>query len=206
MRFLTLTLALALALTACGSSSDGDSSAPVTNVDEPTPETSTEGQIHSIAVAKVADLPECSEELDTQLGYVKSQDKFYVCEEMTWNALAIEDGKDGTNGVTTIQEVEATNKKNQWVDPITGLNWLIGGGGDYSQAVAACTGDYRLPTWAEASLAISHGIRAIAASIPAGQNFWLLNESGYYYATETAGAPNKFNVLATAAYNVYCVK
>lgn len=200
-----ITLTLVVTLLGCGSASDGDSAAPAANVDSQGVEES--GPLNSIAVAKVSDLPECSEANDTQLGYVKAEDLFYVCENASWETIAIKDGKDGSDGVTTIQEIEATNKKNQWVDPITGLSWLLGGGGDYSQAVAACSGDYRLPTWAEASTAISHGVRAVAASVPTStQNFWLLNESGYYYATETAGAPNKFNVAASAGYNIFCVK
>lgn len=205
MENIILTLALALVLTACGNSSEGDSAAPIANVDAKS-EAPNEGVIQSIAVAKVSDLPECSEANDTQLGYVKADKQFYVCESASWNEISIEDGEDGSDGVTTVKEIEATNKKNQWVDPITGLSWLLGGGGDYDQAVAACSGAYRLPTWDEAVAGINHGVRGIAASVPVGQNFWIDVPGQYWYATETASAPNKFQVLATAAYNVYCVK
>lgn len=208
MKTTILILTLALTLTACGNGSESNSDAS-----EAIPEAKDEPSddpIQSIAVANVSDLPKCSEENDTQLGYVKAQKKFYVCENADWVVIPIEDGKDGSDGsdgVTTVKEIEATNKKNQWVDPITGLSWLLGGGGDYAQAVAACSGDYRLPTWAEASTAISHGVRGIAASVPTStQNFWLYTNGQYWYATETSGAPNKFQVLSSAAYNIFCVK
>ena len=157
-----------------------------------------------------ADLPECSDANDKQLAYAKAEDTFYTCKAGSWDEVSIKgrDGRDGVDGVTTVNEVEATNKKNQWVDSLTGKTWLIGGGGTYAQAAAACSGDYHLPTWAEAELAISHGIRAIAASIPATQNFWIdtATPASPWYATETSGLPNKFQVAATSGYAVYCVK
>jgi hypothetical protein len=213
-----LTIILASLLTSCGSDSSGGNAAVDTSETQENAPEAESGVPNSISIAKVADLPECTPDNDTQLAYVRSEKAYYFCENGSWSELDMvgkdgkdgKDGVDGQDGVTTVIEEEATNKKNQWVDPITGLEWLIGGGGDYAQAVAACSGDYRLPTWTEAVSGINHGVRAIAASVPTStQNFWLDKASTgnlYYYATETAGLPNKFQVAATAGYNVFCVK
>lgn len=199
-----LIMILAGAITGCGS--DGGSGAAESNgqVEQESAPESNSDSLQSISVAMASKLPECSESNETQLAYARSEKTYYFCESGSWSALDTV-GQNGKDGVTTVIEEEATNKKNQWVDPISGKEWIIGGSGNYAQAVAACTGDYRLPTWAEATEAITHGIRGIAASIPQGQNFWLVN-SDYWYATETSGLPNKYQVLATAGYNIYCVK
>lgn len=205
-----LTIILASLITSCGSDS-GSGSAEAT--DQVNQENAPDGEseaLNSISVAMAAKLPECNEANDTQLAYARAEKTYYFCDSGSWSALDTvgENGKDGQNGVTTVIEQEATNKKNLWVDPISGKQWLIGGGGNYAQAVAACTGSYRLPTWAEASEAINHGIRGIAASIPQGQNFWIdtATPANPWYATETASVPNKFQVAATAGYAVYCIK
>lgn len=156
----------------------------------------------SITRLSASDLPKCDSKREAQLAFAINEDQFFVCKDSNWVEIDVK----GEDGITTVQEVEATNKKNQWVDPVTGLTWLIGGSGTYAQAVAACTGSYRLPTWAEAIDGITHGVRGIAASIPQGQDFWINISGQYWYATVTAGQSNKFQVLATAAYNIYCVK
>jgi hypothetical protein len=205
---LVLMIILSSVLTGCGADS-GSGGATVSETEENAPEADSDA-LNSISVAMATKLPDCTADNDTQLAYVRSEKAYYLCDSGNWSVLDViakdgKDGVDGQDGVTTVIEEEATNKKNQWVDPITGKQWLIGGGGDYAQAVASCTGAYHLPTWTEAVAGINHGLRGIAASIPQGQNFWLVN-SDFWYATETAGLPNKFQVLATAGYNIYCVK
>jgi hypothetical protein len=195
-----LTLLFALTLTACGTDSGSSSGASDKSENDKDESESTDPTLQSISLELKSDLPKCEDKRESQLAYVKSESQFYVCESGSWSEIDIE----GEDGVTT--EVEATNKKNQWVDPISGLTWLIGGSGTYAQAQAACSGSYRLPTWAEAITGITHGVRGIAASIPQGQDFWIDISGQYWYATVTAGQANKYQVLATATYNIYCVK
>lgn len=211
----TLLIIMSFVFVSCGGSDGGGSASdtPASEVNAQSEDNPARNQ--SITLASVSDLPDCDETIDKQLVYVLDEEMFYLCRKGEWVEVSIKgedgrDGVDGQDGVTTVVEEEATNKKNQWVDTLTGLTWLIGGGGTYAQAVAACTSGYRVPTWAEAELAIGHGLRAIAASIPATQNFWIdptgTGQTGAWYATETSGLPNKFQVAATAGYAIYCVK
>lgn len=201
---LKLIVLFALALQGCGddSSSGGASDTPATEVASEGQESPSKRQ--SISLATFADLPACDELLKNQLAYVRDSETFYVCDG-DWIEITIK-GRDGVDGITqvTTTEVEGTNKKNQWVDPLTGKTWIIGGSALYSQTATACTNGYRIPTYAEAELAIAHGIRGIAASIPALQDFWI--STNQTYITVTSGVQHSQSVAANVGAAVYCVK
>lgn len=200
-------LIIALILTSCGGSDGGSSTDEAPSTEISAQEAENPARKLSITLAKVADLPDCSDELEAQLAYVKENKQFYSCEGTEWVKIDIEgrDGVDGSDGVTTVIEQEATNKENQWVDPVSGLAWLIGGTGNLATATAGCASPYRLPSESEALASISRGLMVITAGISAGQTFWI-NQAPSHIIMLTAGVPAKYAVSGAATHAVYCVK
>lgn len=201
---LVLTWAIVVA---CGSESSSTSEAQ-----KEKKATESVEALQSIMLATKADLPSCSDDNETQLAYISDTATFYVCEDSDWVEAKIvakgekgDQGEAGSDGVTTVKEVEATNKKNQWVDPISGLTWLLGGPSNWLSANSSCSGDYRLPTYDEAEDAINRGIRGIAASVPTGVDFWV-NELGYIAGINASSLPEKKGVPSSNSYTAFCVK
>lgn len=83
-------------LSSCGSSSNEPSSDSKFSKEGSSP-------INSMALESSEDLPECTEEHETQLAYLKDEKVFKVCSEGEWAEIDIkgangENGKDGENG------------------------------------------------------------------------------------------------------------
>jgi hypothetical protein len=99
----TMTLVLAL-ISACGNGQSNDDASTKGATDN-----GISNYPRTLTVAEAADLPECNEDLEQQLIYVRSDEQFKYCNSGDWEdidlkgkdgeSVAGKDGKDGTNGV-----------------------------------------------------------------------------------------------------------
>ena len=199
-------LAFGLFITGCGSESgNGGNGAQVVETKNNAPEAKTDAS-QSLSVANPKELPECSADNENQLVYVRSVKAFYTCEGSDWETIEIADGKDG---VTTVIEKQATNKKNIWVDPVSGYTWLVGVG-SYAQAQVNCSGKFAIPSWPESIDAMSRGIMAIAADNSLPLNMWVTGAAqgspSQWYATLDAGSlPVAGDYTASLSRGIFCV-
>jgi hypothetical protein len=172
----------------------------------------------AIALADSKDLPECSLANDKQLAYIKNEDTFYACDAIaaTWTIVDIKGSKgdqgpigpSGSNGKDG--EVATLN---MWVDPITGLKWLIGGQANRTEAQNFCTDPYRLPTEPEAYMASQHGLGLASHAISGPTSLWSDDFSNYgvdgltpFYRFIDLSSPNQLATdSASAIHGVVCV-
>lgn len=158
------TLLILALLTSCGKSSDDDSPAQKQSNTDNNPVLST-----SYYVEKPSQLKQCEEMTRGYLAYVKETQQFMACLESGWTAVEIKgkDGKDGSNGTSGTNGAMVSG--NQWYDPITMKMWvmttIVTSTVGWSNSQSACTGSYRMPTPAEISLALTHGMKACAQAL-----------------------------------------
>lgn len=189
-------LTLLLTLTACGHE-DGAKQAAATTA----PVATARG--YSIALNTLSEMPACTADNETQLAYVAEVQLFYVCTSTRWTEVAIKgaDGKDGTagaagtNGKDGVDGVDgAPLPANEWIDPLTGMHWIVGGA--TTAALGVRCGKGRAPTNEEAVDAVAHGI--FVAFPPGINDMW--TATGQVLNVANAYAPT------SGAHGNFCIK
>lgn len=129
---------------------------------------------YALTVSSSGDMPECSKANDRQLVYVKDEAIFFSCDEGTWIEIDLkgEPGPAGPKGETGDKGEAAISISNGWIDPVSGQQWIIGGTAMLSQAMAACSSPWRLPTAEEALQAGLRGIKTAVDQLKAPIQFW----------------------------------
>lgn len=163
-------MALTAILSGCGSD-QGDDSAASTSPESDKLAEGKASSLGSIRLQAKDDLPECTEENNTQLAYIIDDEAFYVCEALEWVEAEIK-GKDGQKGQDGSDGQDAS-LSNSWVDPVTGYEWMIGGYGTWTGSYCA-TGYQRPDVWI-AGDAIAHGLITASLSISGPNNIWTIN-------------------------------
>jgi hypothetical protein len=127
------TLTLALTLLSCGhkddKGTDDTSSTPEEETDNENSEQNKEDDIASLYVLATDDLPECTEDTEGRLAYVKD-DGFQACLEGAWESVEVkgekgdtgEKGADGTSGgidyvvncTTDIVDIASASDQSEW--------------------------------------------------------------------------------------------
>lgn len=155
-------------------SGSGGINHPDPNPKEVTVEYRKDGQSYSLAVDTTKDLPACEHANNKQLAWVKSTNQFFSCEDTTWTEVIVkgETGPIGPSGNTGPKGDPAS--PNQWFDPITKLYWLIGAIQTEFQVNAnvACGSSWTLPTKAQASSAVQHGLLVASSTINGPSKVW----------------------------------
>lgn len=181
-------------------------------------------RLQSIAIADVADLPECDKRNETQLAYIKSDKEFYVCESADWVKLddipsttEILKGQDGNNGNDGINGTNGSDGEtittNNWFDAVTGKLWLIGAIGSYAAAEGVCIDPWRLPTKDEALAATQRGLGVASNTIAGPSNLWTTTPWDSNPATNNWIIQNIHTTPALSAANwsteskgIYCIE
>lgn len=171
-------LLLLVFLTACGRSDDNSDNRGAAQA-SPTPAVST-----SYYVASAAALVACNTASKGFLAYVKDVDQFQACMDAGWTVVNVR-GKDGSNGSNGTNGTNGTMvSANQWYDAITTKMWVmttiattVAG---WTNSMSACTGTYRMPSPAEVTLALTHGMKAVAQALTNAPTFILANDGGTY--------------------------
>lgn len=114
-------------------------------------------------------LPECTEKNETQLAYVKKERTFYACESLEWVEVSIE-GERGTAGKNGSDAPVVS--QNEWIDPVTGLHWVVAGQGLGSAASSYCGNGYRLASSAEIIDALENGLQYKLADLSVAISLW----------------------------------
>ncbi len=174
MKTLRLIIAL-LAFNSCGSSSSDSGPAPTaaSSKSQVIPNIST-----SYYVSSSKDLKACDDTTRGFLAYIEDAKKFQACLSAGWTDVNVngKDGAAGTNGTMV--------SGNEWYDPITTKMWVMTtintAVAGWSDSQSACTGSYRMPTGAEITLGLTHGMKAVAQALTNAPTFILASGGGTY--------------------------
>lgn len=165
-----------LILNSCGKSND-DSGNSQASSDQPAISTSYYVDTEDQLVA-------CDNTRKGYLAYVKKISEFKACVDGGWSTVNVK-GKDGSNGSNGSSGAAGTpTSANQWYDAITTKMWVmttiattVAG---WNNSMSACTGDYRMPSPTEVSLALTHGMKAVAQALVNPPTFILANDGQTY--------------------------
>lgn len=167
------------------------------------------------------DMPECSSSVDGKVAYVRSEDKFFECEEKRWLQVIMdeESTKDFKTSLPSASPspspsptvaVQAPTSASQWYDAISGKRWVVGGKAPFRIAESACGATYRLPSRDEALAANLHGVKTAFPSLTL-DSFWI-NELDLAAST-TSVYILKFSpvvaiesALMTSEHQVLCIQ
>lgn len=146
------------------------------------------GSAKTLAIDTKSELPECNENNENQLAYVKNESYFYECEENEWAKIRVQSGD---------------WPENAWVDSVTGYVWLVGGLVTWTYAYGelqsddTCTGDWVNPsTDDEIKMAGLHGLDAEP---------WLLKGESSNRAYYLAEGTSSTLVSRSEKHHVLCV-
>ncbi len=136
------------------------------------------GEQYAIALNDQSLLPVCDKSNDRQLAYTREENKFFTCTASVWTELDVHgqagaagiagkagvDGKNGTDGSKGEKGDKGDDGKpvdpNQWFDPITQNNWLLGvimTSAQVDTSPDVCSNGWRLASQMELATAIQHG-------------------------------------------------
>lgn len=174
-----------------------------------------DGRSYSLAVNDTADLPACTHDNAKQLAWVKTTDQFFSCEDETWVQAPIASntpvaaavptapgdpgpkGESGAKGDKGDQGAKGDAGQpvspNQWFDPITKQQWLIGN--NTRQGILdnskPCTDGWALGTRAQVKLAIQHGLSLRSVELGGAASVWtseFRDTTTYRYLIDAGGS------------------
>ncbi len=197
---------LAFLVTACGTDDRQTAAAPST--------VAPKADNGALYIDKAENRPDCTDADEQRLIYVVADKAFYTCHEAAWVLIDIEgkdgrdgrsgtdggagkDGKNGVDGKAGADGKDYHDSAEVWFDPFTGASWLkMVGEFDRAEAVAACAGEFRIPTGAEAHAAVERGLAREFYDGSAIKRMWVsdLTASGYSMAVDLWSASTTFSV------------
>lgn len=143
-----------------------------------------DGEQYAIALNDTSELPECTHANNRQIAYIKPTEQFFSCESESWQEISVK-GKIGETGQKGDKgdkgEPGEPTSSNQWFDPISKKTWLIGASANYAMTKTyyqACTGEYKLPSRAEATEAAIHGLGTAFPALQGSANGVWTNDPG----------------------------
>lgn len=193
-RKIWINVAIALYITGCGvdDSLEKKKETPTTNVSAPDSglPSSNHEEIsvapqewpEALLVSTKDELPVCSEKNKRQLVYVQELEQFQSCSGKEWAVVTVgatqarakdgangKDGKDGKDGAAAPYV-----GPDEWIEPVTGQKFLLGGAFNRTQHATCPTGTY-FPSQVTLSAAIQAGFFERFTSYAAANNqqLWL---------------------------------
>jgi len=179
------TLILMTLITSCGAEDQGS---------EPAADS---GQ-RSLYLNTEADLPQCNDESENWLAYIKADELFKACQGGQWvtvdvvgpkgeQGIAGEAGEPGTDAV-------ASDIGDQWTDPATGQIWTpLSTSETYDDAVALCASEGMILPAVAYHYKVIHFFFTFFSEQPIGTKYWTSVVTGSGHQTREID-----NVSATA--------
>jgi len=213
---------MAILVVSCGTESGGGSA----NLVDPDTQQQQAVQTDNLSaqlVATQAAAPVCDEASEGRLIYVQDEAAFKSCSAGTYAVVVLDipkgdkgdrgdAGADGIDGVKGDQGEAGADgvaqSANTWLDPISGETWLLGGlGTSQVQALAACVGDWVLPTTPQVNNASAHGIYAGTVDYRDTMHdcAWV-SDTGSGGSTRTPVKPGLAYGSCPADKAIYCVR
>lgn len=196
---------ISLLLTCCGTD---DSSDPATDINK-----QSNKSTNALYLENFEDLPDCDDNNENQLVYVKSDGLFYNCIAHIWGKVEIK-GNAGKNGTDGEDGIDGKNQpENVWENPDNGELWTIGGSTKIN--FVNCGENFRLPTKDEALDALSLGLYQHASTV-SGNTTMFTGDTFYHDGTAqtvrwkirnlNGSYTSTFSADDSTSYGVYCVE
>jgi hypothetical protein len=106
LRMISLVCAAAILMTSCGGGSGGSSDS---NSSKDSATESSEMTEKSLFFQQKADLPECNEEYENVLAYVKESNSFHGCEDFAWTEIDVSGENGNSSLITVVDEPSGAN-------------------------------------------------------------------------------------------------